>query len=74
MKAGDKILCKKASISSLLYLDRLYEIKSMSTNTITVTGTHGILLQIDKQIIKEYFYTPQELRKLKLEKLYENRR
>ena len=76
LKVGDMLLCKKNN----------YVADNIEYTDIFITGYSYKVLHIDKEFyvlssddgeyllkeIRDYFYTPQELRKLKLEKLNKN--
>ena len=68
LKIGDKLYCKK-SINSLLFEKKYYKITELN-NSIVYVNNWGF--SIDKNYgwyLWNYFYTPQEIRKMKLIKI-----
>ena len=83
LKVGDKLLCKKSDSlrckrgkSDKVYLgkvkDKYYIITDIVNNRIYFDDDYYYLNSLSTNWFKyiwDYFYTPQELRKMKLEKL-----
>ena len=73
LKVGDKLLCKKDDIdfyeSPKNYKDEYYTIVEID-DTFCAVGNLGYFKnKYSDWYIWKYFYTPQEMRKLKLERL-----
>lgn len=80
MKVGDKIYCKKTLIYDsqelYFYKDKIYYIEEIDKKNIYLNTENNILLRFciklqngDKYKLYNFFYTKQEYRKLKLEKI-----
>ena len=68
MKIGDKLVCRMNYDKPDLVKGQIYEICDIEDRSIKF-DINGIW-SFGKSFIWEYFYTPQETRKMKLEKLY----
>ena len=76
LKVGGKLLCKLLCKSQNLYLEfdagKYYTISKISYDSILIDDWWFSLTKIDVaywSYIWDYFYTPQEVRKLKLKQL-----
>ena len=71
LKVGDKLLCKKSSECYKKYEGKCYTISKIDINYNLIQIDDWFSLYYDDifYYIWYYFYTPQELRKMKLEKL-----
>ena len=83
LKAGDRLLCKKTDgfNFNLYYIikDKYYIVNNFCNNNGQICGENNKLWLFTNDIkydyhyiwyIWEYFYTPSEVRKMKLEKLF----
>ena len=79
LKAGDKLLCKKTT--NYESMDKKYNINKERNKYYTITGVkdnyivyfgvdyYSLNLNNSNYYIWNYFYTPQEIRKMKLKQL-----
>jgi len=81
IKKGDKIFCKKNILQTdkkpVILSGKTYEVLSANNLWIEILGESGMKINISISVFSsaspfmyyDYFYTVQELRKLKLDKL-----
>ena len=70
-----KIICKKSceSIGGKCIINEIYDCIILG-NTYFISDKNNIIIRLEKlSIFSEFFYTEQEYRKLKLNKIYESR-
>ena len=84
MKSGDKLYCKKelyvANFGICFTLDKCYKVASVDVCYLFIQDNDGDNLlfyfykdKVSDRVCNDYFYTEQELRKLKLDRLNEER-
>ena len=73
LKIGDRLLCKRDTDYLGKVKDKYYTITDIADNKVYFSDIGNIKVYFfdddDDFYIWKYFYTPQEVRKLKLEKL-----
>ena len=69
LKVGDKLLCKKSNVSSKMEVEKNYTITGFDQNGVYFDDDWYSLYPESNWYIWKYFYSSQEIRKLKLEKL-----
>ena len=69
LKVGDKLLCKKTSYN--IKKGKYYSITNINVYVYINNIVHfdGIEYSLDQNDIWKFFYTPQEVRKMKLKQL-----
>lgn len=69
MKKGDKVMCHNG-LYPLFFLDNYYYVEYVLYDGVVIDGEiFSTDYYVKGNIFKDYFYTPTELRKIKINKL-----